>query len=142
MHQRCQRTDRLLAIVREELGREGLRLLPMHKLDWPAATTAERLSQLLPPDGLPPVAPPPKIEVAPPQGPAKVFASPYDVVAAYNQAAAEKDWQAYLRCLTPASQIGAVKPIECEGVRIEGDKASGYWIDSAPPRPGGSREAS
>ena len=53
-------------------------------------------------------------------------------MAAYNQAAAKKDWQAYFRCLTPASQIGAVKPIECEGVRIEGDKASGYWIDRRP----------
>lgn len=124
--------DRLLAIVREELEREGLRLLPTHKLGWPVATTSERLSQLLPPDSLPPVAPPAKTEVASPQGPAKVFASPYDVVAAYNQAVAKKDWQASARCLTPASQVGAGKPIECEGVRIEGDKASGYWIDRRP----------
>ena len=58
--------DRLLAIVREELERQGLRLLPMHKLDWPAATPSERLSQLLPPDSLPPVAPPAKTEVASP----------------------------------------------------------------------------
>jgi|GEM_PF-4721584 len=221
--------DRLLTIVREELEREGLRLLPMHKLDRPVATTSERLSQLLPLDSLPPVAPPPKTEVASPQGPAKVFASPYDVVAAHNQAVAKKDWQAYARCLTPASQ-GAVirevlflaamggkkcpeliktiekhlkfklidasdfpgtfvqskeaeeflesmgkqpgedaeaadaglyevfrkrvsdvpafladcfrqlpgppegygKPIECEGIRIGGDKASGYWIDRRP----------
>ena len=28
---------------------EGLKLVPMGKLDWPAATEAERLSQLLPP---------------------------------------------------------------------------------------------
>ncbi len=223
--------DRLLAIVREELGREGLRLLPMQKLDWPAATTAERLSQLLPPDGLPPVAPGPDVEVAPPQAPARDFASPYDVVARHNQAVAKEDWEAYARCLTPASQgvvirevlflaatggkkcpeliksiekhlkfklidasdfpgafvqskeaqkfleslamqpdedseaadarlceifrrrVGDVpafladcfrqlpgppegygKPIECEGVRIEGDKASGYLIDR-PPAP-------
>lgn len=221
--------DRLLAIVREELGREGLRLIPMHKLDWPAATTAERLSQLLPPDGLPPVAPPPNIEVAPPQVPPRGFASPYDVVARHNQAVAKENWEAYARCLTPASQgavirevlflaatggkkcpelikdiekhlkfklidasdfpgafvqskeaqefleslgkqpgedaeeadarlcevfrqrVGDVpafladcfrqlpgppegygKSIECEGIRIEGDKASGYWIDRRP----------
>ncbi|MDR3637212.1 MAG: hypothetical protein P4L84_25635 [Isosphaeraceae bacterium] len=123
--------DRLLAIVREELEREGLRLLPMHKLDWPVATTSERLSQLLPPDSLPPVAPPPKTEGALPQSPTRVFASPYDVVAAHNRAVAKKDWQAYALCLTPAS-VGPGKPIECEGIRIEGDKASGYWIDRRP----------
>jgi hypothetical protein len=221
--------DRLLAIVREELEREGLRLLPMQKLDWPAATTSERLSQLLPPDSAPPVVPQSKLVTASPQSPLRVFATPTDVVAAHNQAVAKKDWHAYARCLTPASQgavIGEVlfvagmggkkcpeliktiekhlkfkliddsdfpgtfaqsketqefleswgkqpgedaeaadawlyeffrkragdvpaflddcfrqlpgppegygKPIECEGIRIEGDKASGYRIDRRP----------
>ncbi|WP_205679034.1 hypothetical protein, partial [Aquisphaera insulae] len=96
--------DRLLAIVREELGREGLRLLPMHKLDWPAATPAERLSQLIPPDARPSEAPVPRIVAAPPRKSGGVFASPQDVAAAYLQARAKKDLRAYLLCLTPASQ--------------------------------------
>ena len=225
--------DRFLAVVREELEREGLRLLPMQKRDWPIAVTSQRLSQLLPPGNLPPLAPPPKGEVASLQSSVRVFASPFDVVAAYNQAVARKDWQAYARCLAPASQgavvremvflamtggkkcpglikaiekhlgfklidasnfpgsfvesreaeeflqslgdqpgedlesannrlyetfrkrVGDVpaflddcfpelqrspeghgKPIECEGIRVGGDKASGYWIDRCPaPNP-------
>lgn len=220
---------RLLGIVREELGREGLQLLPMHKLNWPVATTAEQLSQLLPPDRLPQGAPISNKEEAPPRAPEKAFRSPYDVVAKHNQAVANANWEAYARCLTPASQgavirevlflaamggkkcpelvkaierhlrfklidatkfpgefvqskevdefleslgaqfgedaeaanaglyevfrkrVGDVpaflaecfrqlpgapegygKPIECEGIRIEGDRASGYWIDRPP----------
>jgi hypothetical protein len=103
--------DRLLAIVREELEREGLRLLPKPRPDWPAATTSERLAQLLPPDGVPPVAPPPRTGVASPGGPARGFASPYDVVAAHNQAVAKRDWRAYARRLTPASQGAVIRQV-------------------------------
>jgi len=103
--------DRLLAIVREELEREGLSLLPMDKLDWPVATASERLSQLLPPDFAPPVAPRTETVAASPQSPAIVFASPRDVVAAHNQAVAKKDWQAYAICLTPASQGAVIREV-------------------------------
>ncbi|WP_422929075.1 hypothetical protein [Singulisphaera sp. PoT] len=103
--------DRLLAIVREELGREGLRLLPMRKLDWPPATTSERLAQLLPPDCLLPVTRPPKVEVVLPRDAEKAFASPYDVVAANNLAVAKQDWRAWARCLTPASQGAVIREL-------------------------------
>ena len=103
--------DRLLVIVREELEREGLHMLPMHKLDWPAATIPERLSQLLPPDFVSPVAPQSKAVAASPQSPARVFMTPNDVVAAHNQAVAKKDWQAYARCLTPASQGAIIREV-------------------------------
>jgi len=95
--------DRLLTILREELDREGLRLLPMHKLNWPSATASERLSQLLPPDFAPTVAPRTETVAASPQSHPIVFASPRDVVAARNGALAKKDWQAYALCQTPAA---------------------------------------
>jgi hypothetical protein len=106
--------DRLLAIVRDELEREGIRLIPMHKLDWPAATTSERLSQLLPPVVAPLALPQPVAAggaPAMPQSAEKVFASPQEVVAAYGQARAKKDWQACARCLTPASQGAVVREV-------------------------------
>jgi hypothetical protein len=109
--------DRLLTIVREEFEREGIRLIPMRKLDWPIVTTSERLSQLLSPTISPSVTSPlggkePTPVVSHPTekivgGRAKGFASPQEVVAAYRQALAKTDWHACVLCLTPASQ-GAV----------------------------------
>jgi len=96
--------DRLARLVREEMGREGLRLAPPSRPKWPIATNSERLSQLLPPDALPMVAFGPAATAGPRQGPVGVFPSPRDVAAAYNEAIAKKDLRGYLRCLTPHSQ--------------------------------------
>lgn len=100
--------DRLLAIVREELQREGLRLVPHEKTDWPAATPPERLARLLPLDPAPPATPRSKSVAASPQGRARVFLTPNDVVAARNRAVADKDWEAYARCLTPGTQAALI----------------------------------
>ena len=95
--------DRLLAIVREELQAEGINLIPMRKLDWPFATTWERLSQLLPPD--PPSDATPMPATAPVVPSAEgAFASPQDVVSAFRRATANKDWREFLLCLTPTSR--------------------------------------
>lgn len=103
--------NRLAAIVREELDRENLRLLPTHKPKWPVVTNSERLSQLLPPDAPPAVTPRPANAPIVPKGLEGVFESPQDVVTAYNQAIANKDRRAYFRCLTPASQTYAILSI-------------------------------
>jgi hypothetical protein len=108
--------DRLLTILSVELQREGIRLVP-HKLYWPIATPAERLSQVLPPSVLPPATSPPAGAEGSPAAPRrtkrvageKVFASPQDVVTAYRQAYAKKDWAACVLCLTPAARGEVVR---------------------------------
>lgn len=95
--------DRLLGLVREELGREGVTLVPVGELEWPYATTAERLSQLLPPGGRP-SGPAKAAAVAAFEPEPPAFTSPSAVADAYRDALAKKDWKTYARCLTPASR--------------------------------------
>ena len=99
--------DRLLSMVREELAREDLRLAVIEKLDWPPATPAEPPSQLLPPFPAPPNAP--EIDEKAAAEKAGPFASPQELIAAYRQAYAKKDWRRCAICLSPAAQGTAIR---------------------------------
>jgi hypothetical protein len=104
--------DHLLTIVREELAREELHLAPTEKLDWPPATPSERLSQLLPPTHAQPAAKETDEKTAGEKAVdenANVFASPQQVVSAYRQAYAKKDWRRCAMCLSPAAQGAAIR---------------------------------
>jgi hypothetical protein len=113
--------ERLLTIVREELQKQGIRMVPAPKSVWPTATLPEYLAQLPSSDGAhavpSPLNSPPRqpvterptassgrtVEKAD-KGIAKLFATPEEVVDAYRRAYAKKDWRICFLCLTPEAR--------------------------------------